>query len=190
MLNSWLDISVAWASFYEHDAPGLILSAIGNAHSASHKWVAKSIQTKRSKAVWKAMANYHIKPIAWKTGTQTPSSPNLKNGDGVLYFTFMGYDREISCGVWRGSVFSAKLYEITVKIHKVGFGTKKVCFLKKHQDFIGNYFYWQFTDLKYTFSCMPDVVSNFGIPTFFGTPCRIFLKSCICVCYLWRPVGL
>ena len=38
--------------------------------------------------MWKAMANYHIKPIVWKTGTQTPGSPNLENGDGVLYFTF------------------------------------------------------------------------------------------------------
>ena len=36
-----------------------------------HEWVAKSIKTERCKAVWKAMANYHIKPIAWKTGTQT-----------------------------------------------------------------------------------------------------------------------
>ena len=35
------------------------------------------------------MANYHIKPIAWKTGTQTPGSPNLENGDGVLYFTLL-----------------------------------------------------------------------------------------------------
>ena len=92
-----LDSSVGCASDYEHDAPGSILSAIGNfsvqasahAHSACHKWVAKSIQTKRSKAVWKAMANYHIKPIAWKTGTQTPGSPNLENGDGVLYFTLL-----------------------------------------------------------------------------------------------------
>ena len=30
--------------------------------------------------MWKAMANYHIKPIAWKTWTQTPGSPNLENG--------------------------------------------------------------------------------------------------------------
>ena len=35
------------------------------------------------------MANYHIKPIAWKTGTQTPGSPNLENGDGVLYSTLL-----------------------------------------------------------------------------------------------------
>ena len=32
------------------------------------------------------MANYHIRPIAWKTGTQTPGWPNLENGDGILYF--------------------------------------------------------------------------------------------------------
>ena len=39
----------------------------------------------RSKAVWKAIANYDIQPIAWKTGTQTSSSPNLENGDDILY---------------------------------------------------------------------------------------------------------
>ena len=47
--------------------------------------------TKPRKVVWKAMANYHIKPIAWKTGTQTPSSPNLENGDGILYFNLLHF---------------------------------------------------------------------------------------------------
>ena len=84
-------------SGYLPAAPGSILSIIknvsvstsGHLHSACHKWVAKAVQTKQSKAVWKTMANYHIKPIAWKTGTQTPGSPNLENGDGVLYFTLL-----------------------------------------------------------------------------------------------------
>ena len=35
------------------------------------------------------MANYHMKPIAWKAGTQTTGSANLENGDCVLYFTLL-----------------------------------------------------------------------------------------------------
>ena len=73
MSNLGSSIAVVCASDYWHDAPGSILIAIGNfsvwraphAHSACHKC---------------------IKPIAWKTGTQTPGSPN-QGWRALLYFT-------------------------------------------------------------------------------------------------------
>ena len=40
------------------------------------------------------MVNYHIKPIASKTGSQTPGSPNLENGNGILYFTFFTFSEK------------------------------------------------------------------------------------------------
>ena len=72
MLTLFLTLLCVWLL-----APDSILSAIWNfsvwraphAHSACHKC--------------------HIKPIAWKTMTQTPGLPNLENGDGVLYFTLL-----------------------------------------------------------------------------------------------------
>ena len=64
------------------------------------------------------MINYHIKPIAWKTGTQTPGSPNLENGDGVLYFTLLDMLSDLEKQTWLYLGEAYKQYVITY-LHQI-----------------------------------------------------------------------